>query len=378
MGSPDTIDLGALLTEIEGDSPGGERLRDDISPTSVFFQVKDAREAARAAERSVVWDDEEGVQGESPNWRPVLDLAPSILAERSKDLELCAWLTEALLREHGYAGLRDGLRVIRGLVERYWDHLHPMPDEDGMATRVAPLAGLNGEEAEGVLIAPIFSVPVTVDSSYRPMTIADYRRALELERIEDTSKREERVAQGAVSLAMFRTAVAETPPELLRETYEDLRAAREEFEALSDLLDERCGKGEDGYPLSPPSSNIRNALRECIEHFETFAEAALAALGEEEAESEDGGAIMAIDGEERDVTRTRVETREQAFQSLLQLAEFFKRTEPHSPVSYALEQAVRWGRMPLPDLLTEILPDQSSRDQLFRLVGIQPPSSEDY
>ncbi len=68
-----------------------------------------------------------------------------------------------------------------------------------------------------------------------------------------------------------------------------------------------------------------------------------------------------------------METREEAFQSLLQIAAFFKRTEPHSPVSYALEQAVRWGKLPLPELLNELIADQGSREQLFKLVGIQSP-----
>ena len=70
---------------------------------------------------------------------------------------------------------------------------------------------------------------------------------------------------------------------------------------------------------------------------------------------------------------SRVQTREDAFRALLQVAEFFKRTEPHSPVSYALEQAVRWGKMPLPDLLAELIPEEAAREQLFKLVGIKPP-----
>ena len=69
----------------------------------------------------------------------------------------------------------------------------------------------------------------------------------------------------------------------------------------------------------------------------------------------------------------RIQSREDAFRSLLQVAEFFKRTEPHSPISYALEQAVRWGRMPLPDLLAELIPEEAARLQLFKLVGISPP-----
>ena len=63
-------------------------------------------------------------------------------------------------------------------------------------------------------------------------------------------------------------------------------------------------------------------------------------------------------------------TREDAFRSLLQVADFFRRTEPHSPVSYALEQAVRWGRMPLPELLQELISDEAVRKDLFRRTGI--------
>jgi type VI secretion system protein ImpA len=72
-----------------------------------------------------------------------------------------------------------------------------------------------------------------------------------------------------------------------------------------------------------------------------------------------------------------VATREDAFRALLQVADFFRRTEPHSPVSYALEQAVRWGRMPLPELFGELISDEAIRTELFRRIGIpRPPAAE--
>jgi type VI secretion system protein ImpA len=52
------------------------------------------------------------------------------------------------------------------------------------------------------------------------------------------------------------------------------------------------------------------------------------------------------------------------------VADYFRQSEPHSPVSYALEQAVRWGRMPLPDLLAELIPDESARTNMLRMTGI--------
>jgi type VI secretion system protein ImpA len=60
----------------------------------------------------------------------------------------------------------------------------------------------------------------------------------------------------------------------------------------------------------------------------------------------------------------------------LRAAAFFKRTEPHSPVSYALEQAVHWGRMELPELLGELIADVNVRADLFKRLGIRPPGTE--
>ena len=51
MASPSTLDIEQLLAPIEGDKPAGVDLREDVSPTSDYYQVKDARSAVRAAER---------------------------------------------------------------------------------------------------------------------------------------------------------------------------------------------------------------------------------------------------------------------------------------------------------------------------------------
>lgn len=61
---------------------------------------------------------------------------------------------------------------------------------------------------------------------------------------------------------------------------------------------------------------------------------------------------------------------------LTQVAKFLRRTEPHSPISYAIEQCVRWGTMSLPELLREILADEGARDSLFQRVGIREEPRE--
>ena len=69
-------------------------------------------------------------------------------------------------------------------------------------------------------------------------------------------------------------------------------------------------------------------------------------------------------------------SREQAFKSILQLAEYFKKTEPHSPVAYLLEKSVRWGKMPLPRLLRELIKDDPMLTELFRVMGVSEGSDD--
>jgi type VI secretion system protein ImpA len=372
MATLDILDFERLLAPIPGDNPAGEALRENYSPNSSYSAIKTAREAARAAERNIVWEGDEPV-GSPADWDPVLKIGPKILAEESKDLEVAAWLTEALIREHGFAGLRDGFRLMRELAENFWDYLYPLPDEDGVSTRVAPLAGLNGVEADGVLIKPIANVPITAPGLHRAFTQADYKRAYDLSRVSDPDKRSQRISQGTVTLEIFEQSLAETPPEFYRTLVDDLDACRAEFEKLSAVMDEKCGHGGDGFSQAPPSSNIRNALESIHEQVLNLSRTHLA-NSEGDASGIPISNSLAVSDAPGGPVASRVQTREDAFRLLLQVADFFKRTEPHSPVAYALEQAVRWGKMPLPDLWAELVPDDAVRSQLFKLVGLQPPA----
>jgi type VI secretion system protein ImpA len=68
-------------------------------------------------------------------------------------------------------------------------------------------------------------------------------------------------------------------------------------------------------------------------------------------------------------------TREDAIRQLEDLAEYFRKTEPHSPLAYTLEDAVRRARMPLPDLLAEVLPDAGARKAMLTMLGIRSAES---
>lgn len=372
MASPAILDLDALLRPIAEGAPTGGDLREDISPTSHYYRIKDARTAARAAERQADAGDgtDEGVNGTWPSaaareeWRKVFTLAPQVLAEKSKDMEVVAWLIESLARLHGFAGLRDGFAVARRLVEEHWDGLYPRPDEDGIAVRIASMTGLNGDDAEGTLIGPIARIVIVQGGSTGPFAHWHYKGANGLAEEPDPDKRAKRIERGATTLESFQRAVNETPVEAFRHLVDDLAQCREEFAQLCAAFEARCGSS------APPGGHIRNALESVHETLHLFTRDLL-----RPPESAEAAAETPSNGDpahaEAGTTSGAVRSREDAFRKLAEVADFFRRTEPHSPLSYLLDQGVRWGRMPLPELLSELIPDESARNQYFKLSGIQ-------
>jgi type VI secretion system protein ImpA len=213
-------------------------------------------------------------------------------------------------------------------------------------------------------VAPIAQVPITKDG----YSLSLYKQAAELDRM-DPTKREQRIAGGAVTLAAFERSVRESGADFYRELLADLEQSRDEYAKLCEYLGDKCGSA------SPPASNIRGAISEALE---TVVSISRPLLGSEAAAGADGAGGLVVAGGGGGAVRNSgpIATRDDALSALLQVADFFRRTEPHTPVSYALEQAVRWGRMSLPDLLTELVPDQAARDNMFKLVGIRPTEGQ--
>ena len=389
MASSVQIDLDALAQPISEAQPAGPDLREDESNGALFLELKDARRSARAAERALANAELGTVEAESAEaraidearnasadaWRKILELAPGLLASKSKDLEVCAYWIEALTRDRGFAGLRDGVRAARVLVEGFWDGLWPAPDaEDGIAARCAPLANLNGDGPDGPLPYRIALLPLTdpVDDT-GGLSTWHFGQARELARVTNEEQRAERESAGAVSMEKFTAAIGATAPETLQETLADIEEALSEWNALSDAIASRAN----GY--APPASAVREALEAASAALRFAARDQLAAAEPEPVAQEAGGEAEAAAGVPRAAARGvsgEITSREEALKVLTQVAKFLRRTEPHSPISYAIEQCVRWGTMSLPELLRELLADEGARDSLFQRVGIREEPRE--
>jgi type VI secretion system protein ImpA len=360
------IDIEKLVQPFSEDAPAGVDIRADVSPGSVYYQLKDARSAARATERAATSEDESSSL--LPEWRLILDLAPRVLSETAKDLEVTAWLIEALVRAHGFAGLRDGFILARRLVEDFWEGVYPLPDEDGLETRVAPFSGLNGEGGDGTLILPIRKVPL---SEGEPRFAAwQYDQAVELAQIADAERRQRRIDDGAMTLEAIEDSLNQCTPAFLRAIVADCDAAIAEFAALGEAFSAAAGHD------APPTSNIRNRLADIRRFLGT---ASAARLGEDggatdEAEVAAPAELAASGGASNAAPAPQgaIATREQAFQLLSKVADYFRKHEPQAPTAYVIDNLVRRGRLPFEELMAELVEDPEARKRLTIAAGMKP------
>lgn len=361
MPSQAIIDINSLLEPVSEENPVGTDIRENASPSSAYYTIKDARNSARAAERNSMFDG--GSSEADENWRKILELAPGILKNDAKDLEIASWYTEALIRRHGFPGLKAGFSIIKQMIEMYWENLYPLPDEDGVETRVSSLTGLNGEGAEGVLIAPIRNAKITEDVQPGPFNYWQYTQALDIQKITDEDSRAEKTNKIGFNIEDIENVVAGSSEEFYLALRDDVTECLSDYRSISRMLDEHCGNID-----APPTSNIINALESTLGVINHVAKLKFPVESSNEAEFNEDGTIneSAAGG-----SSGPIKNRTDAFRRLNDISEFFRKTEPHSPISYALEKAVKWGDMSLSELMRELIPDSSSLNYYGSLTGIK-------
>lgn len=364
-----SIDLDTLLAALpSGENGAGTDLRTDYSATSLYQKLRDARSEARAAERRRDRGSDEDGRGDddsgpTDDWRTVLALSQKALAEGSKDFEIASWLTEALVRLEGFDGLAAGARLIAGLTRTYWDDGFPQQDEDGWEGRTLPIGGLAGAGVDGTIMQPLRMEPLFVRSDGRPVTFYEWNRGVQIASMGEDDKAKALSAPGAVNLSSL-IDEARRARSTIEGTATSVNDALEAWRDMDAALTERLGRD------SPSTRNVGSLLEqidEILRQFVTVRTSDAPAEVASEAAPAMGGVTVATGAPAAGVIRTR----EDALRELNKIADFFRATEPHSPLAYTLDEAVRRGRMSLSELLLEVLPNEEARQAMLSRLGIR-------
>ncbi len=357
------MDMEVLLTPLAAHAPCG----DDLSFSSEFDTINDMRRADDATLNQGEWVTSLKVA----DWPGVARTCESLLGTRTKDLRLAMWLTEAWALTQGYPGLARGLQVCTELCARYWEPLHPVADDGDHDQRIGNMRWLLQRVVGLATALPVAQPRKGGGHSLHDLTLARQHAAL-LDREPDEATR---TGNDKVTLEQFQRALRDTPTETLRDTLASARQCEQALLAWQNVVDAQLGPDGPSFvaakeALSQAVHDIERLAREAGALHETAPPAAAASAGsvaQTDAPVTMGGTPASAGP---------LQTRAQALQQLRDVASFFRRTEPHSPVAYLAERAVKWGEMPLHEWLSHVIKDPGAMSHLEELLGLDKPSHD--
>lgn len=361
MPSAETLDFAALLVPIPGDKPSGQSVR--------YSGEYDSIQNARRAEDEVEQGDWKR-EVKKADWQAVIAQAVETLSTKSKDLQIVAWLTEALVKRHGFPGLRDGLRLIRELHEGFWDSLYPEIDAGDLEYRAGPLWWLNEKLPFSIKAIPLMQ---SKDGQSYSWLHWEESRAVDTLGRRDPQALTAALADGKITADQFDAATM-VPPRAYYETlFADLSQSWEECARLQQVVDQKFGRD------APSLLNAKKVIEDC----RTLVEGILRKKRELEPDPvldstqagdgsvpPEGNAAMTAPHATGNLPLTPVD-RNDALRRLAAVSEFFHRTEPHSPVAYLVQRAVRWGQMPLEQWLQDVIADGTVLANVRETLGLK-------
>jgi type VI secretion system protein ImpA len=368
---PLLTDLDRLTAPISAENPCGAWLRYEVT----YDEVRGARREDDAGLPQGVWASEL----KRANWATVEKLCAEALAERSKDLQLAAWLLEAWIQLDGFAGAARGFELMRGLCSAFWDQMYPALGDD-LAPRLAPIQWVNEKLSRRIRLVRLTQPAMEGMPTY---SLADW----------DLAMRNPGGALGtdAVSIARFEQSVKLTGYPWFFALQRDVSETAINLAALDNLIDERAAK------LSPGLNKFRDEVSSVARLVEAIladapgqaADQALAqtpalnpaqTLAQTPAQDRPAESALAA-GHSAELAldvpsfsqAPGIRTRAEAYSLLEEIAIFLHQNDPHSPTPYLISRAVAWGNMHFDELLPELVGDAPKLSDLLKLLNIPAP-----
>jgi type VI secretion system protein ImpA len=365
--------LDDFLNDISSAKPEGE----DLKYSQIYDDVRESQREDYDLPQGVWVQDLK-----SADWRQVEATCVDALKNKSKDLQVCAWLVEAWMHLYNFKGLKAGLELMLKLSEKYWDNGYPKLEEGDVEFRLAPYLWLNQKMAERVN-----NVRATQpnDPELHVHTFASYidiQHYIGRKNEDMKSMSKDKLE----TLESFEKSLEKTDTSFFKELVDDANTTTEIAIKLEEFLDQKLEK--DATSLH----NLKNKIGDISRYCKQILSYRGADIDKKEAPSQEndsaakekgkgtdsdtskdkntntGAADLAIDGKNIDITSV-IRSRAHAYQIIREAAEFLEELDPHSPAPHLIKRAANWGRLSFPDLMRELVQDPSMQGEIRRLLG---------
>ena len=304
---------------------------------------------------------------EPPDWKLLQDRCLE-LWPRSKDLRLATALSLAVLKTEGLPAFREGLALVKGLLEKYWDSFYPQldPSDNNDPTQrvniIAALATPLGTFGDPMsLLQRLQEAPLTDSTRMGRYSFADILRSETGAAGPDGS--------AAPAAAQIEAAFRDTDPGTLEAINRAVAESIQIAEAIDQLLTKTVGadKAPDLEQLPKQLKEIQKRLLAHVSGGEAGGAAgsdgvAGPAAGAPGAAS----APKAISGE--------IQSRQDVVRMLEKICDYYRKYEPSSPVPYVVRRAQRLAAMDFMEIIDDMSPD--SVKEIQRITGEKPAEGE--
>ena len=336
-----------LLTPIAGENPSGSDLRYN-SQQAFYDRIQEAR---RQDDNLPVgdWQYERKVA----NYGEVLKLSQEAIATESKDLQIAAWLTEALLHKEGFAGLGQSLNLCHQLLANFWDTLYPLIEDGDAEVRARPLNWLGS-----TLEIPVKTIPLVAAGydwlKYKESRTVGYEEHAQTDT--EKKKRNTLLAEGKLAPEAFDKAFDETPKAFYAQSEKDLDSCLGALGSLEKLCDEKFGDAAPSFSrLKSALTEVRHTVHGFLEKKRELEPDAVETVAETaEGAGEEGG--VASDGAPGRVSvpaqsiiiplaSTEPSDRREAVAAAARAAAALRKQQPGNPAPYLMMRGLRWGEL---------------------------------
>jgi type VI secretion system protein ImpA len=287
------------------------------------------------------------------DWRDVKRRCERLF-EVSRDLRVAVLWLRAQLRLEGVSSLAASLRLLTGLMDGFWEGLHPQPDPD-----------------DGDLYARANVLALLVDPD---SVLADLRDAniVSLRGVGEVKVRAVEIAMGTIAARDDETAWSRTQVEQLFADAvaqgislpTDIAEVQSQLASLTALLGERMSNADapDLKPLRQTLSTIAMLMPQVGAVGGDVADDAASA----DAPAAAGGGGQALSG--------RINSRSEALRAIEMVCDYLERAEPTNPAQLLLRRAGRLLNHNFLQLMKELAPDALS--EVARIMGVDPSTIE--
>lgn len=344
--------IAALLVPINPEHPTGI----NIEYEQIYDDIREARESDPDYFPQDEWTIAEPRQAD---WHKVRTLSETALTQQSKDLQVACWLAEALTHLQGLTGTSNGFHFLCEFMTRFWLLCWPALDEEGATYRYSKLSRLDRDISQALYTFSLLRQPES--------SLAHWRKVLAFEHKISTrpDSRNALIAKdGDLTMESFdRLAAAFSSIEISKQadTLERLQEQLDRLEATYFSLSQR-----EPHALF---AHTRQTVSELADFLQRLAARAIPVDNDMMRLNFADNPAEADNIEAYDIpVRNKELSRDLAISQMLAIAQFFRQTEPSSPVPFLMDRAARWAKMTLTDWLEEMLTDSGSLREINNVL----------